>query len=85
MLDEIARFVGLRLAIPVAGIIFVVASMHNNDIAGLDVQACFAFPFLEMGRSVDIVVANAQAFQVNDHAGADQFSSVGYCRYPAHW
>ena len=35
MLDKIACLVRLTFAVPVAGIIFMVAGMHHNNIAGL--------------------------------------------------
>ena len=39
-------------------------SARNHDIAWLNTQASFALPCFEVGRSVNIVIANTQAFKV---------------------
>src|SRR5579872_6676589 len=46
--------------------------MHDDDITGLDTQTRLAFPFLEVGGGIHLVIANAQTFEVNYHAWTDQ-------------
>src|SRR5579859_880577 len=47
--------------------------MHDDDITGLDTQARLALPFLEVGGGIHLVIANAQSFEVNHYAWANQF------------
>src|SRR5437868_572173 len=47
--------------------------MHYHDISRLDAQTRFAFPFLEVGRGINIVIPNAQGLKVDHHAWPNQF------------
>src|SRR5260370_27978774 len=47
--------------------------MHYHDISRLDAQTRFALPFLEVGRGINVVIPNAQAFKIDHHAWSNEF------------
>ena len=51
----------------------MIACMHYHDISRLDAQTRFALPFLEVGRGINVVIPNAQAFKVDHHTWPNQF------------
>ena len=46
--------------------------MHHNYVSRLDAQARFTFPFLEVGRSIDLVIAYTQSLEIYYHAWSNQ-------------
>src|SRR5439155_5619366 len=70
--DEVARLVELRAVRPVLGVVAVVARVDHQDVAALDAVAGRLLPELEMLGTVDVEVADTDAFEVDHARGTDE-------------
>ena len=66
------RLVELRAVGPVLRVVAVIAGVDDQDVAALDAQAGVLLPALEVLRSVQVVVADAHALEVDDAGRTDQ-------------
>src|SRR5438270_5449342 len=70
--DEVHRLVDPRTVGPVLWVVAVVAGANHQDVAALDPEPGVLLPALEVLRSVDVVVADTVALEVDDAGRADE-------------
>ncbi len=72
MPQEVHLFVDLAAVYPVLRVVLVVAGVHDEDVATLDLQSGVRLPLLEVLGAVDLVVTDAELRQVDDAGRPDQ-------------
>src|SRR5438132_1319397 len=70
--DEVFRLIDLRTVRPVLGVVAVISGVDDEDVAALDPVAGVLLPALEVFRPIQVEVAEAHAFEIDDAGGADE-------------